>query len=270
MHLDVLFRSCSRVAAFHGNARPMGIGKTELIVRCLDSIIKSVQQALESGELSGARLTVIDDRSSDECLSLMGMRLSSCAFPTEIITSAVTGNGPSMMSAFAWMRTHGQGLFYLVEDDYLHTRSAIGEMVDAFAAGTRITGSDVVIFPCDYPDRYQAPYESVVLLSGRRYWRTVLHSTGTFLTSRANLERFWPIYERFTHFGVDPNVGEANTVNLIYRQTACLSPMPSLTKHMHEGLDSPFTRWEDWWQETAMPQLPDRQMDLGCTEIQGR
>lgn len=255
MKLDVIFRSCSEVQAVHGNGRPLGADKSEVLLRCLNSIIKSLKAAQQKGPAFSVRLTILDDHSRPACLDTMGSLLDKSGFAFEIINLAERGNGASIAACLHWARTHAEDLFYLVEDDYLHEVSAISEMLDAYArAGLLVPERDPVIFPCDYPDRYQSLYPSRVFLGAQRYWRTVLHTTGTFLTSRRNLEHYWHHYLEFSNYGIKPGISEDSTINRIYREVVCLSPMPSLTKHMHEGLDSPFVPWTSWWEQAALEQ----------------
>jgi hypothetical protein len=254
MKLDIIFRSCSSVTAVHGNGRPFGADKEEVILRCLHALAATTTAALSAGALASARLVVLDDHSTARCLERMQRILTSCAFPTELHSLAARGNGPSIAACLTWARSHASELFYLVEDDYLHSGTAITEMVEAYGRATGLARDrDPVIFPCDYPDRYQSPYPSFVFLSSHRYWRTVRHTTGTFMTSHRNLERYWDKYIAFAGYGIDPQVHEDNTINLIYREVPCLSPMPTLAEHLHAGMDSPYSQRQAWWSQSEIP-----------------
>lgn len=124
-------------------------------------------------------------------------------------------------------------------------------MVEAFSLGRRGTGQDVVVFPCDYPDLYKSPQVSSVFLSAMRYWRVVASTTGTFMITRALLDRFWHHYMDLSRYQLDPSISEATTINLIYQQVPCFSPMPSLAVHMHDGMQSPFVDWKSWWDQSG-------------------
>lgn len=252
----MIFRSCSEVTAVHGNGRPLGATKSDVLLRCLNSLVASLHDAMDQKVATDVRLVVIDDHSSQACVEAMNNLLKQASFTTVFHALECRGNGPSIGECFRWARANVDELFYLVEDDYLHQRTAVAEMLEAYSrASFLVRDRDPVIFPCDYPDRYRAPYPSRIFLGSRRYWRTVMHTTGTFMTSKRNLERYWEQYLALSNYGVVPGVTEENTINQIYREVPCLSPMPSLTKHMHEGLDCPYINWTSWWNESAVEAL---------------
>ena len=251
MRLDVFFRSCSRVASFHGTPRPAGMTKAELAVRCLATVVDSLGQALAIGLLTEATLTLIDDHSDPECVAALTSILTHSPFPARLIAMTETGNGPSLGIAYREARQHAPELIYFVEDDYLHAPEAIHEMLGAYVQGTQLYGRDVAVFPCDYPDLYRYPQVSPVILSPQRYWRVVTSSTGTFMITRAVLESHWDCYQRLTLYGIDATVNEGNSINLVYQEHPCLSPMPSLAVHMHEGMYSPYVPWRSWWERAA-------------------
>lgn len=247
--LDVLFRSCSRVFTFHGGNRVVDVKKGELTLTCLASLIASAEKLVESDYRGALRLTVLDDRSDESTVRGIRERLERCTFPTEFRVTRETGNGPSLRENYEHARVHCEGLVYFVEDDYLHDRNALVEMVDAFERFRGGFGVDPVIFPFDSPDRYRDPYPSVIVRGPLRYWRTVRHTGGTFMVSRRILDAHWERYLEFSQYGIDPSVTEDSTINHIYSEVPCLVPMPSLTVHLHdENSMPPFIPWQEWWE----------------------
>lgn len=252
--LDILFRSCSRVLSVHGShrggTRVLDLQKPEIILTCLRSLVRSIEAAQAQVGVPTITLTVLDDHSDEETLAGIRSLLAGRAFQTSLVPLEITGNGPSLRANYEHARANCPGLIYFVEDDYLHAPSAILEMLGAFAALSERAGQEAVIFPCDYPDRYHQPYPSVILAGPGRYWRSIQHTTGTFLTTRAILEKHWERYAAFGEYGVDPQVTEASTINRVYDEVPCFSPMPSLTVHLHhpESL-SPFVDWQTWLAE---------------------
>lgn len=194
------------------------------------------------------QVTVIDDHSDEQCINAIKNELRESNLPTSFIPLDGSGNAASLLYNFNHAKAHCTDLIYFVEDDHLHGPTAIAEMVDAYNNLKGRFQGEVAIFPCDCPDRYRDPYQSLILLSPARYWRTVLNTTATFLISHAVLQRFWGIYRAFADYGTNPSITEDSTINQIYRQVPCLSPMPALAMHLHDGLISPFTNWQEWWE----------------------
>lgn len=252
MHLDVFFRSCTRVVAVNNTPRPAP--KPELVIRCLTSLVDSMLRALDNVKGQNhpyqLSLSIIDDHSDQYVTEIMKIILSQCPFATNFIALQNSGNGASLTKTYDEARARSKGLIYFVEDDYLHDPIAIQSMLTAFVLGRETYGGDVVIFPCDYIDLYRQPQVSGVMMAPDRYWRTVVSTTGTVMVTRGILESHWHCFAGLARYDVDPYVNEGNTINLVYKDYPCLSPMPSLAVHMHIGMYSPFIDWKSWWQNS--------------------
>jgi hypothetical protein len=87
-----------------------------------------------------------------------------------------------------------------------------------------------------------------VLLGGDRHWRRTWMTTFTSVTTVGTLRKYWKHYDRLGDYGIEPDISEHNTINLIYAEVPCLSPMPSLAVHM-QMLEhvSPYVDWRGWW-----------------------
>jgi len=253
-NLDIVFRSCSRVHVVHGGSRAVAVTKSELIIRCLGTLLEAVLRGQNSHPQVLMNLTVIDDHSDESCLAQIQVLLRRFAsVPSQILSlTDQTGNGPSLRRAFEFARDHARDLIYFVEDDYLHARSSITEMLDAFDQLKQVTGKEPVLFPTDYPDLYRRHYPSAIVLGARRYWRNIGHTTGTNWISREVLLKYWELYMRLSLYGIDPSVCEDNSINLIYREVPCFSPMPTLAMHLGPAsVLSPYVDWKTWWDESA-------------------
>ena len=61
------------------------------------------------------------------------------------------------------------------------------------------------------------------------------------------------LHELFGRYGVDPSVTEANTIDRIYQEVPCYSPLPSLAVHFqHFDTLSPYFDWQKWWDASAV------------------
>lgn len=248
MKPHLIFRSCSVVNSVHGTTRPVPFDKAALIAGCLESLLISIRAATQAGFPGEFRLTVIDDHSSDECVHAIRSLLGTAPFRTELVSLQSRGNAASLLACYEHARAEAPDLIYFVEDDYLHASSAIPEMLDAYLTFQKQLNREVVIFPCDHPDRYRDPYPSMILAGRNRPWRSVLQTSGTFLLHRSTLDKYWPTYRRFADYGLDPAIKEDSTINLIYREVPCFSPLPSLTVHLQDEKSlSPYVDWKSWW-----------------------
>lgn len=240
--LDILFRSCSRVTALHGESRIVDAPKSAILLACLRSLLRACDAlALERPELAMS-VRVVDDHSDSDLFAAV-RPLVAAVVPVE----GVGGNGASLSTTFALARASTADLVYIVEDDYVHAPSALAEMVADYGTLRERVGGEVILHPYDCPDRYAEPYESMILLGQARHWRTVRHTTGTFLAAPATIRQFWPFYASFARYG-EPGVTEDTTLNLIYQCVPAFSPLPGLAVHLQGAAQlSPFVNWHSWW-----------------------
>ena len=67
------------------------------------------------------------------------------------------------------------------------------------------------------------------------------------MMDKATLTKYYAHLARFKDYGKDPAVNEETTVNLIYTEVLCFSPIPSLAEHYqyNETLSSFFCSGRD-------------------------
>jgi len=248
MDYNIIYRSCDRVHAHSGGGRVRPFGtKFEVISKCFRSMLRSIND-YEKGELAKdnpLKLYICDDHSSKELLSMISDYASEYAVEYEMIPMEETGNGNSLKACYNYAYQNLDGFLFFIEDDYLMLESTIDECFEAYLRFNVICNNDVVIHPVDYPDRYDGKftpvYPSIILLGRDRHWRTVANTTGTIGFSKEILLKHWDKYEKLTKYGIDPTVTEANTINLVYEEHPCFSPIPSLAHHYQfEDTLSPF------------------------------
>lgn len=249
--LLVIFRSCSVVASYHGQKRFLDIPKSELLLGCFRSLVASIVHAREKTEWS-ITLALVDDHSDEMVVTELQeiARVSGIEFSFHPLTGT-TGNGASLAACYAYADASNATLFYFVEDDYLHSESSLIEMIEAYQYMRVRMGQDVVVHPYDSPDRYAEPYPSFIFASRERYWRTVRHTTGTFMVSKEIFKKYRKYYEDFS---TDSGRGiiEDGTINKIYEEVPCVVPMPSLAVHMESGAHiPPFVPWKMWWERVS-------------------
>ena len=133
MDLDIILRTHDR-GNVHG--REFNQPKIEIVHRCLNALQISM-------EGTGARLTVVDDHSSDATLALL---------PDDTIHLDGTGNNASMIKVSELAAESTADIVYLVEDDYLHYPEAISEMLETFEYFQKMAGKqDIAMNGVDCP-----------------------------------------------------------------------------------------------------------------------
>lgn len=252
---DIVFRSCARVE-IHGQAnrkRIVDAPKGELLARCLNSLVRSINHAVALIPSTRITLTILDDHSSPEYIAAIKAILSTAQCPTAFRSLENTGNGPSVGSALRHARSQFNDVVYFVEDDYLHVEHAVSEMILSYGRLASVLKQDEIsLFPCDYPDRYRHIEPSLVLLGETMHWRTVRNSTFTVVTTRALLETYWDFYIGLEGYGVTPGVSEATTIERVYETVPCLAPVGSLAVHIQQfDSISPYIDWRQLWESSA-------------------
>jgi hypothetical protein len=246
--LNIILRTCDNIEKFsshNGLPRPYG-SKKDIIKTCLDSLVKSIWYMPEQDEV---KVMIVDDHSSLETtsylLKVLAEDLPSRGYMYDTIES---GNGASLKYCYELAKNihmSTEDLFFFVEDDYLFEESAISECLDIYRKAKQIFHKDIIVHPVDYPDRYKNIYQSYIILGENRHWRTIKHTTGTFLVSADVLLKRWTNYMAFTEIGIDPYVTEDTSINKVYEEYPCVSPMPTLAEHYQEPFTlSPFSEYK--------------------------
>ncbi len=259
---DIILRSCARVdVLFQDRTRFIEVRKSELILRCINSVIHSIRHALDHDVDVKISLTVLDDHSAPEFIENLKTLLATCPCPAEYVPLQGTGVGASLKEAYEMGRTC-KDIIYFAADDYLHEDTAVLEMIQSFARLSATMKSEVSLFPSDYPESYTHVVPNIIMLGSHRHWRAVNESTGADIISVATLKKHWDLYMAFTKYGTSPDVTEHTTINKIFKEVPCFSPMPSLSVHFqHFDTLSPYFDWEKWWEASALDnnqQVDDR------------
>ena len=252
--LDIYLRSCARVEVFgQERGRFIGVPKCEVVVRCLNSLVRAIAYAKEQGLATQVRLTVLDDHSSNDCVARIKAILATASCPTHFRPLTGTGVGASLTETYELARAEAKDIIYFTADDYLHEERAVLESVQSYQRLAAVLQQDPVLFVSDYPDRYKHVYPTHVLLGSHRHWRSVHNTTGADMVSRQILIKYWDLYKAFGRYGVDPAVTEENTIDRIYKEVPCYSPLPSLAVHFqHFDTLSPYFDWEKWWKASSV------------------
>ncbi len=251
---DIILRSCARVNVLYQGERDrfIGVEKSELILRCINSVIRSINHATENNVNVKISLTVLDDHSAPEFIKDLKVLLKTSKCASEYIPLQGTGVGASLKEAYELGRK-SKDIIYFAADDYLHEEMAILEIIQSFARISAAMGSEVAVFPSDYPENYRTIDPCTIMIGSHRHWRSVEGSTGADVISVKTLKKYWDTYMEFTKYGTSPEITEETTINHIFKEVPCFSPLPSLSVHFqHYETLSPYFDWKKWWEESAV------------------
>ena len=270
--LTAIFRSCTSVNMLTQNKqRLFGKNKAEYTFRCLNSLIKSLNLAKINFSNIDLEIIIVDHNSSSNDLSQIKNILKNINIKNSVISlnlndfkneikkinsknEKVTENQLSNMAnihkSLLLAKDKCNDLIYFVEDDYLHQKEVISEMIYTYERVSSQINSELILCPTDYPYLYTKLDSTNIFLGTSKHWRVIGETLCTFLTSKQILDKYWNSYIsmcKFEHYPFEKPLHE------IYNKEYCLSPIPSLAVHCTNvnsifGL-SPNTDWEKIWKE---------------------
>ena len=120
-------------------------------------------------------------------------------------------------------------LIFFVEDDYLHQKDTISEMLYTYQKLSSVIGEDVILCPADYPYLYNKLENTIILAGQDRHWRNIKESLCTYLISKKILIKNWKDYKMMMTNNFNPY---EKPLHKIYKKVNCFSPIPSLAIHM--------------------------------------
>ena len=264
--LLIIFRTNSNIEIWDQNKkRIFEKDKIEYVKRSLNSLIKAVKNLKENYNSIKINIKIVDDNSTKENLAIIKNILDKSKENFEIInhnhsehlnvikeqkSKDTFSNLSSLLKCFEIGKNDGEDIIYFIEDDYLHFRSSLEEMVGTFERIASQLNKDLIICPSDYPYLYMDNEKTNLLIGSKRHWRTINKSLCSFMTSKNILNKYW---DNFYQNCLDRHDPFEKYLNLIYEKEICISPVKSLSIHMTNinssyGL-SPFINYKSLWDE---------------------
>ena len=267
--LDIIIRTCASVNMLTQNkTRLFENEKIEYTIRTIRSLLKSAENpGLENLEIN---FTIIDHNSMNENLkaidntfnkfgkkySLINLDVSKFSQKIEKLNQRgkeVTDNQKSNMANIHQSLLEAKkckDLIYFVEDDYIHKKESLKEMVFTYERISSQLGNDIIICPADYPYLYTNSEITQNFLGHNYHWRKVNETLCTFLTSKKIIEKYW---EKYVSMCKKEYAPFEQPLHDIYEKELCISPIPSLAIHFTNinsifGL-SPNVNWKSVWDE---------------------
>ena len=270
--LKVVYRSCTNINMLTQNKKRLfDKDKSEYTFRSLNSIIASLNDAQNIFPQIKFDIVVIDHNSKKNDLKQIKNQLNNSNFNNLIISlevdefkkninkinaknENVTENQISNMAnihkSLLMAKNQSKDLIYFVEDDYIHQKDTIKEMIFAYERISSQINKELILCPTDYPYLYTKLEPTNIFIGSTKHWRVVNETLCTFLTSKEIVEKHWNKLIsmcKFEHYPFEQPLHD------IYKLEYCLSPIPSLAIHCTNinsifGL-SPAVDWKKAWEE---------------------
>ncbi|MDP5092856.1 MAG: hypothetical protein NWQ17_06070 [Polaribacter sp.] len=257
--INIIFRCCDAVNAVNKSPRPFDLDKKTLIKICFKSLLNSLQGF-------NYKLIVLGDNLSVE------MKTFFQKHDLQLI-EGVFGNDNSIRKSIEIaLEQSANEWVYFCEDDYLHTQdfflkivTLIKEKQNIIPASIKIkkllrkrqitlfsfprffAKPNLVIFPCDYPDRYLIDYseKNFIFKTSNSHWRQVSDTTFTFLIETTEVKKHQRVLFKSANKANDRYLSKKlYGKSFFFNKLLCLSPIPTLSTHMHITTMSPLINFE--------------------------
>ena len=223
--------------------------KIEYTLRTINSIINSSHAALKEFKNLKINLIITDDNSKPENLTKIKKLLENANFDTNLISvnkndylnqinkndefgkpisDAMISNMINILVSVNLTKKVGKDLVYFVEDDYIHKKEAIMEMLFAYEKISSQADREIFLCPADYPYLYTKAENTNIFIGNKRHWRTVKETLITFLTSKEMILKY---IDNFILMSTKRHHPMEKKLHEIYQKEYCLSPIPSLAMH---------------------------------------
>ena len=267
--LDIIIRTCASVNMLTQNkSRLFDREKIEYTIRTIKSLLNSAKDPLLEKlninfilidhNSSGENLNEIDNvfKKFDKKYNLINLNVSKFTNNMEKINQRgkmVTNNQMSNMANIHQSLLEAkkcEDLIYFVEDDYLHKRESLKEMVFTYERVASQINDEIILCPTDYPYLYTKPEITQNFLGQNYHWRKINETLCTFLTSKKIIEKHW---KKYVSMCEKEHAPFEKPLHDIYESELCISPIPSLAIHLTNinsiyGL-SPNVNWKKIWDE---------------------
>ena len=269
--LTIIIKTCTSINLVTQNKkRVFESDKLEYTLRTINSIISNLNNDEGVFQKIDTKIIIIDDNSKKEDLILIKKKMEKYSIKFKIINLDINlypqiktlnknntniennmkATMASILKSFEVSKEDDSDLFYFVEDDYIHKKNCLSEMIFAYEKITSVIKREVFLCPVDYPYLYKTAESTNILIGHKYHWRRVKESLLTFMTSKKMIEKHWEKLMKMSEIEHSPF---ETPLHEIYDEEICLSPIPSLAMHCTNvnsvfGL-SPNMNWKKLWDE---------------------
>ena len=198
--LSVIFRTNSNINIWDQNKkRIFEEPKVEYVIRCLYSLIKSINRIKKENSEINIKLIIVDDNSKQENLHKIKGVLNEYHSSYELINhnkedhkekilendnNQTFSNLSSLLKSFEIAKNESCDLIYFVEDDYLHFENSLNDMINTYERISSQINKDIIVCPCDYPYNYMTNKKTNILIGSNQHWQTIRKILCTFIISK--------------------------------------------------------------------------------------
>ena len=100
----------------------------------------------------------------------------------------VFGNLSSLLKCFKIAKEKTNDLVFFLEDDYLHKKSLLEELILTYERISSQTKKELILVPSDYPFLYMSERNTNILAGSHRHWQTLDKVLCSFLTSKKMID----------------------------------------------------------------------------------
>ena len=264
----------NKVMLDQNKKRVFELPKIEYTLRTIKSVIKSCELAKEYFTDIDIKIIITDDKSNKQSLDRIDQVLQTSSLKTKLInlkenefndqiktkdtegkniSQNMISNMRNLYKSIQIAETEETDLFYFLEDDYIHVREAITEMLFSYEKISSQLNQELFLCPADYPYLYSSIDDSKIFFGNMRHWRSVNETLITFLTSKKMIHKYLAelkLMSTIRHHPMELKLHE------IYKNEYCISPIPSLAMHATNinstyGLPPNFN-WKEIWDENEV------------------
>lgn len=252
-HLTVFLRTCTRQNRnIDTKPRLTGASMEENTLRCISSLVKSMNKAVSNGKIE---LIILDDRSDEDAIEKIKAVCKKANFPWMLQQTETTGQGPSLHEQFTLGREQN-AITYFVEDDFLHEEDGILSAWNFYKQIYTDFKTHCLIHPQEHHTLHEKLYPSYIVASPDRHWRTMRHATHTFMTHGHIVRDYWDYFENTKYVGIKKKRklgSEARTTNKLFKHIPGFSPLTPFAVHLQfENLLPPFYDWKPLWDQNKL------------------
>ena len=237
--------------------------KIEYIKKSLNSLVNSIKLFEKKFSQIKINLTIIDQSKNNKLLEEFDKIFSKTSSKFEIIDfdkyemkdeikvdykKDIFGNLSSLLKCFKIAKQCNEDLIFFLEDDYIHKRSLIEEMILTYERISSQINKELILVPSDYPFLYLEERNTNVIAGSHRHWQTLDKVLCSFMISKKMLDSYWDNFFKTCQTHNEPI---EKYLNEICKKEICLSPLPSLSIHMANSNSifgvSPFVNVKEEW-----------------------
>ena len=237
--------------------------KIEYIKKSLNSLVNSIKLFEKKFNRIKINLTIIDQSKNNKLLEEFDKIFSKISSKFEIIDfdkyemkdeikvdyqKDIFGNLSSLLKCFKIAKQCNEDLIFFLEDDYIHKRSLIEEMILTYERISSQINKELILVPSDYPFLYLEERNTNVIAGSHRHWQTLDKVLCSFMISKKMLDSYWDNFFKTCQTHNEPI---EKYLNEICKKEICLSPLPSLSIHIANSNSifgvSPFVNVKEEW-----------------------